>query len=222
MSTLPGHPLPPADDPLDQAVRHRLAKLSHMPLDTGNLDRALRAQIPAPVPAQWRRVVRPLAAVAAGLIVVAAGLLAMLSSKPALAASDMAQMHRDIVAGKTTVMPVDSMDEAAKAFAAFAGGSVSGPNGMPAMGCCMQNVAGKKVFCILLNNGGTKVTMAIADSADCQALQGTPEVRGTTTYYVQAIQELNMVSFDEQGHRVCLIGAMPGEKLMELTDGLKF
>ena len=41
------------------------------------------------------------------------------------------------------------------------------------------------------------------------------------TFHVQA-GELNMVMVDRGTHRICLIGALPAEKLMGLTDQLKF
>src|SRR5258706_14241624 len=107
-------------DPLDRAIAARLAKLRAMPVDTSRLEAAIRAKIPkapaATVEAQRPRRIRwfsPLRALAASFVLlcsVVAIVLLTSSSGPAMAsASEMAQMHRDIVDGRVPVMRVQSI-----------------------------------------------------------------------------------------------------------------
>jgi len=114
----------PADVQLDQAIANRLSKLRSMPVDTSSLDRALRRQVPAP-PARggmsWLLSIRPLRAVAASvaiLLVISAILISTISAPAMASPTQMAQFHRDLVAGVTPAMRVDSIDAANRALAA--------------------------------------------------------------------------------------------------------
>ncbi len=211
-------------DPIDELIGKRLARLGSEPVDTTNLDKLIRAEIPQSKPL-WFRVARPLAAVAAGLIVVIVAVTMFFSSQQALASpADMAQMHRDMVFGKIATMKVDSMDEANKAIAAMVGNfpQLSEPPETHTMACCMRNVGDKKVACVLLNNGNTPVTLTVAKTEDVKKPGGTPTVREGQTFYVQTFDKLNMVMCNRQQHWICLIGELPPDKLMELSGGLKF
>jgi hypothetical protein len=211
-------------DPVDKLIAKRLARLGSRPVDTANLEKQIRAELPRPKPA-WQRMLRPLSAAAAGLIIVLIAGFMLLSSKEALASpADMAQMHRDMVSGKIATMKVDSMDEANKAIAAMVGNfpQLAEPPDTQTMACCMRNVGNKKVACVLLNNGSTPVTMVVAKTEDVQNPSGTPTVHNGQTYYVQTSDKLNMVMADRQHHWICLIGELPAEKLMDLSGGLKF
>ncbi len=211
-------------DPVDELIAKRLARLGSQPVDTTHLDKMIRAEIPHPKPF-WPRMVRPLAAVAAGLIIVIVAGIMFFSGQQVLASpADMAQMHRDMVSGKIATMRVDSMDEANKAIAAMVGDfpQLSEPPETHTMACCMRNVGNKKVACVLLNDGKTPVTMTVAKTEDVTKPAGTPIVRDGQTYYVQTFDSLNMVMSNRQQHWICLIGELPADKLMELSSGLKF
>src|SRR5438067_51348 len=153
---------------LDRATADRLAKLRTLPVDTSRLEKRLRSEIPeldlrgrrggptriGPMRIGW---FRPARAVAAAVLVgaVMAAILLATSGGPALAsAAQMAQVHEDLVAGRTPVVQVDSIEEAGRAL------SREWPQspGLPAiprehvMACCMTSVKDKKVACVLPTN----------------------------------------------------------------------
>src|SRR5438045_2666720 len=95
---------------LDRATASRLARLKSVPVDTSRLDRLVRAQIPQSDRRSLFVWMKPLRAVAASLIVLVtiAAILLSTSGGPVLASAvQMARMHEDLVAGRTTVMKVD-------------------------------------------------------------------------------------------------------------------
>jgi hypothetical protein len=210
-------------DPVDEAVSRRLAKLASMPVDTSRLERAVRAHIGSPAaPWAWRRMLRPIAAVAASLLIMTAIAFAMLQERP-VSASDMARMHRDIVAGRVQTMQVDSPEEARAYFASVSAG-VPTPDvpAMHTMRCCMADVGNKKVACVLLNDGKTPVTLSMAESSAFKKPATAPEMHNGQAYFVQSDRELTMVMTDRGAHRICLMGEMPAEKLMSLAESLRF
>lgn len=211
-------------DPVEQMIAKRLARLGSLPIDTTQLDKSMRAEIPMPVPA-WRRMLRPVTAVAASLIILTIVGVMFFASRPALAsAADMAQMHRDLIAGKIATMKVDSMEEANQAIAAFAGNfpRLAEPPQSQAMACCMRSVGNKKVACVLLSNGDTPVSVMVADTNAVQTPSVSPTIQDGQMYYVQSVDNLHMVMTNRQNHWICLIGELPADKLMELSGGLKF
>jgi hypothetical protein len=211
---------PDTPDNFDQALTKRLAKLGAMPVDTSRLDRALRAQIAAPAAPRYR-LFRSLAAIAASLILIALVGMALFQDRP-VQASAMLQMHRDIVAGKIETMKVDSVADVNAAFAAFGTGGIkmNAPQ-MHVDACCMQNLGGKQVYCVLLNEANTPVTLTIADLDAVKPLSSAPVMHNGEAFCVQSSAELNMITVDRGHYRVCLIGQLPPEKLMTLTDTLK-
>jgi hypothetical protein len=164
---------------------------------------------------------RPAAAVAASLVLIAIVGMALLQGRPAQA-SAMVQLHRDIMAGKVHTMPVDSVAEVNEAFAAFGknGVRIEAPQ-MAVMSCCMQHVEGKQVYCVQLKEEGVPVTLTIADAAAVAAPKTTTVMHKGAAYHVEASGELTMVTTEHGGRRVCLIGALPAERLMGLAEGLK-
>jgi hypothetical protein len=214
---------------VDRAVAMRLARLRTRPVDTSRLDKLVRAQLPLPEKTArpllgW---FRPLRAVAASLILLATVAAILLSSSggQALASpTQMAQMHEDIVAGRTAVMKVDSIAAANQALAEQSPQSPTLPEMPPehVMACCMQSVQNKKVACVLLQNQGTPVTMTVANAADMK-LPAVPTVtKGGVTYRVQAVGKLNMVMTERGGRWVCLIGEASADQLMDLAAKLQF
>ncbi len=211
-------------DPVDDLIAQRLSRLASRPVDTTQLDKKIRAEIPSS-PSRWHRIARPLTAIAAVLIVLIAASALLFNNRPALAsAADMVQMHRDMVSGQIATMKVDSIDDANKAIAAMVGNfpQLSEPPETHTMACCMRNVGNKKVACVLLNDGATPVTMTVAKSEDVQPPSTTPTTHNGQLYYVQSFDNLNMVMSNRQQHWICLIGQLPPEKLMDLSSGLKF
>ena len=216
---------PDSPDTFDQALAKRLAKLSTMPVDTSRLDRALRAALAPAVPARQRGIFRSLAAIAASVIFALLVGMAFLQNRPAQAAPDlMLQLHRDLVSGRIASMQVDSVDDVNQAFAAFgqAGVKMEAPPDTQLMACCLKDVGSKKVACILLQDQGTPVTLTVADLDAVRPLDAPPVLYHGETFHVQTGGDLNMITVDRGQHRICLIGALPAEKLMALTDNLKF
>lgn len=198
-----------------------------MPVDTSQLEHALRAKLPparAPRRVFWRR---PLQAIAASFLLVAAIFAAVVlstSGGPVLASpAQMAQMHDDIVSGRTVVMQVSSVDEANRTLDRQSPGAPALPQ-MPdhAMACCMKSVHDKKVACVLLKSDQIPITMAVASAADMK-LPAAPVVsRNGIDYRVQSVNDLAMVMTEQNGKWLCLIGRCSADRLMEVAAQMRF
>jgi hypothetical protein len=167
------------------------------------------------------------AALLAGVAVAAVMLLA--SAGPALAsAQQMADFHRDLVSGRTAVVQVDSIEQAAKELERQWPQSpgLPGMAGMPGdhvMACCMKSVKDKKVACVLMKREGVPVTVAVARADDMRLPASSPtKARGGVTYHVQSVGHLNMAMTEKSGRWVCLIGELPAERLMDLAEQFRF
>ena len=220
---------PDGANELDQATARRLARLRAMPVDLSGLEGRLLAQIPRPPAAGGMRIGwrRPLRAVAA--VVLLGGLAAMLllatSGGPALASpSQMAQLHNDMVTGKTPAMQVDSTEAANQMLNAQWSQSPAIPK-LPAdhvMTCCMRSIKDKRVACVLLRNEGVPVTMTVANASDMKLPTSPTVVHDGVTYHVQASGNLNMVMTERHDRWICLIGESPADRLMEIAAKLQF
>jgi hypothetical protein len=221
----------PNDHDLDVATSARLARLRTMQVNTSGLEGRLLAQIPRPAPELKLRLVwvRPLRAIAAGLLVfgLLAALLISTSGGPALASpAQMAQLHYDLVSGKTPVMQVDSVDAANKMLSGQWPQSPQIPK-LPAgdeMACCMKSIKDKKVACVVLRKVkmGVPVTMTVANAADMKLPMSPTINRNGVTYHVQSSGQLNMLMTQRNGRWICLIGQTSNEGLMDLADQLQF
>jgi hypothetical protein len=223
------------DQRWDEAVSRRLGKLRSMPVDVSRLEQRVRAQVPPSDPASpaplrlshWTRGLKALRAVAAGfiLLVITAALLLSTSGGPAVASPVvMAQLHEDIVSGRTPVMQVESVTAANQALAKQWAQSPQIPN-VPndhIMACCMRSMQNKKVACVLLNGENEPVTMTVANAADMDSPKSPTMTRNGVTYHVQSKGSLNMVMTERNDRWVCLVGRLPVERLMELASNLEF
>jgi hypothetical protein len=222
-------------DRLDRATAERLSKLRTLPVDTSRLDQLVGAQLPAsdhgarrtrPAGAWFSRPVRAAAAVLLIVGVVAAVLLSN-AEGPALASPAlMAQVHDDVVSGRTPVMQVSSVDAANRMLGAQWPDSPGIPS-MPAdhvMACCMKSVKHKKVACVLLRGeqGGEPVTMTVARASDMSLPKSPTVVRNGVTYHVQDFRGLSMVMTERNERWICLIGRVPADHLMDLAAKLAF
>ena len=216
------------DEALDQAVAARLARLRTVPVVTSSLDKAIRAQIP-PVQRDWRilkfRLLRGLAASMVFLSAIAAAILLSASSGPALAeASQMAQVHQDIVSGRIPVMKVASIDEANGMLNSQSPGAPTLPQ-MPdshVMACCMKSVHNKRMACVLLKDEGVPITVAVASASDMKLAPAPITTRNGIDYRVQKVGDLSMVMTEQNGKWLCLIGQMPADHLMDVAAKVKF
>lgn len=226
--------------PADRATASRLSRLRTMPVATAALEHRLLNQLPelaehvaakksqrqASRFASWRGW-RALRAVAAVLVLAAAIFLALWSSSGNSAlASEMAQVHYDIVSGKSPVMQVDSIDAANKALAHQWAGSPEVPE-IPhdhVMACCMRTVGGnKKIACVLMKVDGTPVTLSVANAHDMKVARGAKKFdRAGQTYHVQGAGKLQMVTTQQQGRWICLIGELSPDRLVGVAQQLRF
>lgn len=216
------------DGDFDEAIITRLARLRTMPVDTSRLDKALRSRIPQPQTKPRTFWLRPLHAVAASFVLLAA-LAAVLvlnaSSGPALAdATQMAQVHEDMVSGRIPVMQVSSIADANRMLAWQAPGTPALPQ-VPqehVMACCMKSVHNKKMACVLLKDKDVPVTLAVANAAELKLPAAPMQERNGTTYRVQSVGKLSMVMTERNGKWLCLIGQLPAERLMDLATEVRF
>jgi len=211
----------------DRAISSRLARLRAMPVDTSRLEQALRAKLPEARSRQRVFWLRPVQAIAASFLLVAAIFAAVVlstSGGPVLAsAAQMAQMHDDIVSGRTPVMQVSSVAEANRMLDRQSPGAPALPQ-MPdhAMACCMKSVHDKKVACVLLKNDQMPITMAVASASDMK-LPAAPVVsRNGIDYRVQSVNGLAMVMTEQNGKWLCLIGRCSADRLMDIAAQIRF
>src|SRR4030095_3313951 len=117
----------------------------------------------------------------------------------------------DLVSARTPVTPVGSIQQAGLALAEPAEHE---------MACCMKSVRNKQVACVLLKDEGVPVTLAVAGAQDVKPPRTSRAVQrsGGVTYHVESTNQLNMVSGQRGDRWVCLIGAVPAERLMDLAD----
>ena len=217
------------DDTLDRAVSARLAKLRAMPVDTTDLDKAIRAKLPPLARRHWPILaLRPMRAVAASLLLVsaiAAAIMLSASSGPALAEpTQMAQVHQDIVSGRIPVMQVASIAEANRMLNSESPGAPTLPQ-MPdshVMACCMKSVHNKKMACVLLKDEGVPITLAVARAADMKVAPAPVVSRNGVDYRVQKVGDLSMVMTEQDGKWLCLIGQMSADRLIEVAAQVRF
>jgi hypothetical protein len=209
----------------EAAIARRLAKLQSLPVDTTGLEHALRSKLP-PAPQIARRLPWPrLLALAASVLILTTLSLAFLQSREVEASPVlMAQMYHDMVAGRVPTMHATSLAEVNHAIAAFSGNFPNLPDA-PAghmMACCMRNVGNKKVACVLLDNGGTPVTMVVANASEVQPPNSPTVTKDGATYHVQHTGELNMVRTERDNRWICLISPLPQDQLIDVARGIHF
>lgn len=214
----------------ERAVAERLAKLRTMPVDTSGLEKALRAQLPPRKQVSrsvWR--IGSFRALAASLILISGIALGLIflntSSRSAQAeAVQMAQVHEDIVAGRTSVMQVDSIESANRMLSSQTPDAPSLPQ-VPdshVMACCMKSVGDKRMACVLLKDSNVPVTLAVARADEMKLPAAQTELHNGVAYRVQHIKSLSMVMTQRDGRWLCLIGQLPAERLMDVASQVKF
>jgi len=228
----------PAPDALDKAVSNRLAKLRTMPVDVSKLRRAVDARIGAPTgnssSADGRRslifrIMTPMRAMAASLIVggLVIALVIASASGPVLASPDrLAQIHTEMVSGDGGHgrQAVDSIAAAKAALASHDPSAPAIPNaeGKHVMACCVHMVGRKKMSCLMMEDNGVPISMAVADAADVKMPASETVIADGVTYHVQSAQGVNMVMWQMSGRWVCLMGKSPTGRLIEMAKGLRF
>lgn len=221
-------------DEVDAAISAGLRRLGSMPVDTRALEQSLAKHLdPLANDATrsrswWAGFVKPRAVAASVALIAVLVTVVMLttSSGPAYAdPAQMATMHRELVSGNPSVKRVSSIEEAEHALKSELPESDSAA-GMPAdhvMACCLRRIEGKKIACVLLNDEDVPVSLMVADGGEVKSSRtATTAVRDGLTYQVERSGELNMVMTKKDGRWVCIIGARPVERLIELSSSLRF
>jgi hypothetical protein len=211
-------------------MSHRLSRLAAMPVDTSHLDLRLQDEIPRPqerprvvMRIGWLRAV----AASVGVLLTAGVIMWSLSGGPAMASADvMAQFHNEMVSGKAGAAPVNSIAEANKALKHQWENGVELPN-VPsghAMMCCMRSVEDKRVACVLLKNeGGVPVTMCVARAMDMRVPHGQRVIKAGLEFHVQTAKDgLSMVTTERGGRWICLMGALPSDRLVDIGTAIEF
>lgn len=214
---------------LDQATSRRLAKLRATPVDLANLTNAIARQIPRPADAARFRLrwARPLQAVAASLLVL--GLIAVLvissSSRPVLASPQrLAEIHAEVVSGRSQSTQVASMDAARSVLAEKWPGAPTMPeiSAGNVSSCCIHMLGRKKVASVSVQSDGTHLTLVVADAAEIKQPEAPTMTVGGITYRVQSHNGVNMLMTEHEGRWVCLMGRLPPQRLTEIAGTMRF
>lgn len=213
----------PQDHQVDQATARRLRRLSTMPVDTSGLDKAIGQAIPKPVAARssrsaWRAVWpgRSVAAAALSFVVMSLVLLVVFNARPALAEpASMAELHRDLVSGTLPMTRVSSITEANQLLSKDWPSAPEIPT-LPAdhqMACCMKNVAGKRVACVVLEDGGVPISVVVAPKG---------ELRAPEHAMMHSAGKVNMLMQERDGRWYCIMGEVSADRLQQIASEMKF
>lgn len=212
---------------LDRATAHRLAKLRAMPVDTTELDRRLRMEIPAPEkrrPMIWFQPLRIAAALVLAVGVIA-GSLVLFHDTPAVASTaELVRLHEEVIAGHGHVTQVQSIDEASRVLTEQWSSKPDLPEmpGAEVMACCLHEMGKKRMAAVTMSVDGTPITMAVADAGDMRSPNSPTIDRNGVTWHIQSADDINMVSARLSGRWICLMGRLPTERLMTLAQSLRF
>ena len=223
----PDRPAGPAADALDAATRARLAKLAGVPVDTSRVARRLRTEM---VPARARSNYRfrrwgPATGAAAGLAAAVVLVVLLTGNSPAVAGpDDLANVHREIVSGRTHVMTAQTMDEASRMLAQESASTPAMPRQTPGqvMSCCECEVCGQHVAAVGLACHGQPVTMMVARCNQMKCRGMSTVVRDGQSYMVGHSAGLTMVMQQRGGSWLCLVGNQTQDALIALARGVAF
>jgi len=216
------------DDNTDIAMTRRLAKLRAIPVDTSRLERFIRSQIPELTSGGMRRLhwLRSSRAVAAGLLLTGLLVTAFISSSsgPAVASPvALAEIHDEVVSGHARLTPVKSIAAASVMIEEQWRSSPGLPymaQGEP-MSCCVHLMGRKKMAIVSFLSNGIPVTLAVADASEVRTSASVTVKRDRSVFHVQSSDNVNMVMFRHSGRWICLMGALPNERLIDLAEKLR-
>ena len=217
-------------DPVDAALSRRLARLATVPVDSSNLERRLRAKMAEPeapprqpIVMRWRR---PLAGIAALLLVgVFIGLALINTASPVVAApTELARVHRDVIAGEAEAFQITSINQANQIIASQSQTAPTLPQHVTGdvRTCCLHRIQGVLVVCLQLEYRGQPVTLVVAHGRELCSRDGTVIQRGGTEYMTHDVEGLNMVMTNQADHWLCVMGELPTDQLVDLAAGIEF
>ena len=227
--------------PEDPAVSRRLRRLAGTPVDTTALDRALLSAIPrpatrvadrsaaqsAPRSAVWFSRSRALIATAASVSVVSAVILVLaLASRPALAEpGSMADLHRDLVSGRLPMTRVSSIGQANALLSSSWPDAPEVPS-LPALpedldlACCLRDVKGRRVVCVVLDDNGTPISIIVAPKSD---LRPTPNPNSPPCQTMTHNRgDINMLMKERDGVFICIMGRVSPDRLQAIADSMRY
>ena len=139
-------------------------------------------------------------------------------------AQDFAQFHEDLVAGRVHAVRVSTIDAANKALASQDSLSPQFPEvpNEQVMACCMNSVKGRRIACVLIDQGGTPVTMTVANARDMKS-PILPHRGAKWDGLSSALDQWPEYGHDRSvnGRWICMMGHLPAH-LMDLADQLRF
>jgi hypothetical protein len=224
----------PQHERLDEATQQRLARLANTPVDTtrleARLNKAINPQQPThrvsrAGPIRWWRPVSRIAAVVA-----VAGLIGMLliplGNSPAIASTtDLARVHREVVAGEPDLVPATNFAQANDAIQSIWAQAPKLPE--PTVGqvtaSCLHSVANRDVACLKLEFNNQPITMVVGHSREVVCSAAHQQItRNGRNYMSHDQDDVRMVMIARQGRWVCLMGSLSLDELIEVADGLRF
>ncbi len=231
---------------LDAATQKRLAKLVDVPVETQAVERRLRnllaqtsaaststdtSPLPAPIPIsrdlRWNKLLRPIAALAAALLLASLlGLLVMsLGQSPTIAApADLAQLHKENLEGHAKVTLVSSIEQARSILAGKWNDlpDIPASADMQLHACCIHDFLDSKVACLFLMDGSTQLTLVVGHAKTFQPAPGEQVTRQGRTFTLHQVNGLHMVMMQDQDRFVCLMGQTTRQRLLAIAEELTF
>lgn len=218
-------------DRLNRATSARLSKLAGRSVDTQSLEewaeQALQGRVmgEAERPVFWKLWWRPTSAAAAILILAVTGWLVLSNSAtPALAApTELARIHFDVANGLAPHLKASSVEEVNRLLAAQANGAMEVPE-LPGniKSCCLHQYAATALTCVLIEQGGELITVALANVAALRTPEGQPISRGGKEFIGHTVNGINMVMAHEGNRWLCVMGEAGIDALVEVAEGIRF
>ncbi|HNO78145.1 MAG TPA: hypothetical protein PKN33_08805 [Phycisphaerae bacterium] len=216
---------------LDRATSTRLAKLARRPVNTLQLEewveQALREktiQKPSPSTLIWKKWLRPITTAAAVIVVATIGWFAPIGDTlPAMAApAGLASIHFDVANGLAPHLKASNVHEANRLLAEQSSSALTVPE-LPGeiRSCCLHQYAATTLTCVLIEQDGELITVAIADLASLRSPKGKSITRGDRVFMVHTVNGINMVMAHEGKRWLCVMGELPIEELVEVAEDIR-
>lgn len=216
-------PQDPHQERLERCTRRRLARLAAMPVDTSRLKRRIEAAIaeqrePSPAYQTLLRWWRPVTSAAAAVIIALTVWTAVDTSSVAMAGpAQLAQLHYDVTRGLTPALPATSIEEANRLLAEQGAGQVAGQLPGEVMSCCLQEVSGVTLSCVLIKQDQSLITVVVADGGAMHSPVGEAVERSGRRFTLHQANGINMAMIGESGRWACVMGQVPYEQLIEVA-----
>lgn len=219
-------------DPMDQALKDRLAELRNRPVDISSLQVALEQELSqaASPPMlfkssaartllwrRWRRISSSAAAILIALVLCWV-VLSPTSSQAVASAAGLAQIHYDVAHGLSPHTQVTTVSQANVVLAKETNEYVTLP-AMPGQiqSCCIHQYAGTSMSCAMIEMDGQRITVALAASDKLKSPKGQTVVRQRRTFILGKANGINMVMSNQGSKWLCVMGEVPFEKLLDVA-----